>query len=307
MVYWIFGILIVLIVAAIVAAVVMRPDKARSVAHRKRFALDADGQPRIPLAEERAPYTPAPVVEEAGTPIFEPPPPPASNRLIDLAREEAPTVVDEPEPPPPVVTGKIVNTPDGEMVITTPPFALRPQLFSRRVGRYYNGLTRRLPAWVVACPRMRLDSLVTPTPPDGRDPDDWTHWRKRVRMRALDIVICDRRSWKPLVAIMLDPPPGGRFARRSGSNGTTTALVIAGGVDRMIDEVLAHVGLPLIRGSGDLAADWPMIEPYINEAILKTTSEEELFRSSDTGGSRPDPDAAVTLLKMDADKGWLLE
>lgn len=305
MVYVVFGVILLLIMAAIVAAVVLRPAKSKAADHRRRFALDDAGQPRIPLAPERA--DPPPV----SIPDFLPPPEPAApraNRLIDRALDSAsPASIDEPAPDSPAIGGRIVDTPDGEIIITSPPFALRPQLFNRRLGRYYNGLTRRLPIWVVACPRMRLDALVTPTAPDGRDPDDWAQWRRRVRMRAIDFVLCDRRTWKPLAAIMIEPPPGGRFTRRSGSNGTTTALVLAGGQDRMIDELLAHVGLPLIRGTGDLSEDWPVIEPYVNEAILGTSAEPTDIESAIATSRRPDPDAAVNLLKLDGDEGWLLE
>jgi hypothetical protein len=302
--YWILGILALAIVAAVVAAAISKPAAKETAERRRRYALDAEGAERIPLAPERTAEAPPAVPAENGMPIFAPlaEEPVRSNRLIDLAREE-------PEIPSgngPVIGGTLVQTPDGEMILTTPPFALRPQLFSRRVGRYFNGLSRRLPAWVVACPRMRLEALVTPTPPDGRDPDDWAQWRRRVRMRAVDIVICDRRTWKPLVAIMLEPRPGGRFQRRGGTGGTSTALVLGGGQDRMIDEVLGHVGLPLIRGSGELAADWPLIAPYVDEAILRTRTEEEVLDATDAANERPDPEAAVNLLRLDEDKGWLL-
>jgi hypothetical protein len=293
---------------AVIVAVVGRPSKARAAERRRRYALDAPEQGRIPLAPPRTPQPAAPP-DEADVVGFTPKPAPSA-RLFD-ARPEAgfpggPERDDEP--PAAAVTGRLVMTPDGEEIITTPPFALRPQMLGRRLGRYCNGLSRRLPAWVVACPRVRLESLVTPTPPDGRDPEDWTRWRRRVRMRAVDIVICDRRTWRPLVAVMLEPPAGGRFGRRGSANGTATALLIAGGQDRMIDEVLGHVGLPLVRGSGDLSQDWAVLEPYVDEAILRSVGDDEYLAATDAANStRLDPDAAVNLLKMDGDEGWALE
>lgn len=305
MVYWILAILVVGIVVTIVVAVVARPAGGRAAERRRRYAIEASG-PRIPLAPEREAEVRGGM--ENGTAIFEPPAarPEMRNRLTDQARDSAP----EPEPARSggrgAGIGKIVDTPDGEMVLTTPPFELRAQVFSKRVGKYFNGLTRRLPVWVVACPRMRMESLVTPTPPDGRDPDDWAHWRRRVRLRAIDIVLCDRRTWKPILAIMLEPSSGKRFARRTGSNGTTTALVLGGGQDRMIDEVLAHVGIPLIRGSGHLTEDWALIEPYVNEAILPTMGDDAYHEATSAGIERPTPDAAVRLLMMDEERGGLL-
>ena len=75
-------------------------------------------------------------------------------------------------------------------------------------------------------------------------------------MRSIDILLCDRRDWKPLLAIMLERPAhltrrgvavGGQFVNA----GTGTQLLggPGGGVDRMVEEVLGHIGLPLIRAS----------------------------------------------------------
>lgn len=300
-VYWIFGILVLAIMAAIVVAVVVRPEKRRAADRRRRYTLEANGTQRIPLApeRERASSNGELAAESSDRPAF------AGNRLIDHVRESGEPIGAEAEDP--VVTARLVQTPDGEELLTAPPFALRPHLLGRRLGRYCNGLARRLPVWLVACPRVRLDALVTPTPPDGRDPDDWARWRSRVRVRAVDLVIADRRTWHPVLVIMLEPAPGAKFSRSGTAGGTSSALVLARGQDRMIDEVLAHVGLPLVRGSGELAADWPVIEPYINETILKTVSEEDLLAADHAASPRPDPEAAVKLLKMDADGGWLLD
>ncbi|MFN7020738.1 MAG: hypothetical protein ACK4WH_05340 [Phycisphaerales bacterium] len=285
--------------ATIVVAVVVRPEKRRAADRRRRYTLEAEGASRIPLAPERTPSGDQPATDLSDQTAFD------DNRLIDLVRESAePTGADAEAP---VVAARLVQTPDGEELLTAPPFALRPHLLGRRLGRYCNGLIRRLPVWLIACPRVRLDALVTPTPPDGRDPDDWARWRRRVRMRAVDLVIADRRTWRPVLVVMLGPAPGATFSRSGTAGGTSSALVLAGGQDRMIDEVLAHVGLPLVRGSGELAADWPLIEPYINETILKTVSEEDLSAADHAASPRPDPDAAVKLLKMDADGGWLLD
>ncbi|MBX3359469.1 MAG: DUF2726 domain-containing protein [Phycisphaeraceae bacterium] len=153
--------------------------------------------------------------------------------------------------------GRLVTTPDGEMILTTPPFSQRPTLLSNREAEYAAAIRKRLPESLVLCPKVRLESMVMPTPPDGRDPADWRTWRKRVRVRAVDLVICDARTWRPVLAIEIDQP--GTHARQ-----------VAGGVDRMVDEVLATVGIPLVRCRGDDAsADWPMIAPYLAGAAGK--------------------------------------
>lgn len=151
----------------------------------------------------------------------------------------------------------MVLTPDGEMIITTPPFRLRETILSPREAAYAAAISRRLPRGLVLCPKVRLESLLTPTPPDGRDPEDWRTWRRRVRMRAVDFVICDTSGgrWRPLIAVEVDRPP---MAIRK----------IGGGVDRIIDEVLTAAGLPFVRCTGEPDADWPMIEPYLRDPAV---------------------------------------
>ena len=178
------------------------------------------------------------------------------------------------------------------MVLTTPPFALRRSMLGRKVGRYVNRLNLRVPAWVVCCPKVRLDAVLTPTAPDGREAADWAAWRRRVRWRSFDVLILDRRTWRPIVAVVFDHSPG-----------TPDARAIAGGQDRMIDEVLGAVGLPLLRLSGEFASDWPLIHPYIEEAILPSTDDE---KQAEERAQTIAPDAAVNLLRLDKDQGWIL-
>jgi hypothetical protein len=277
---WSLGILCVIVVSAVAMVVVrkQKADREATEATRRRFTIPATGE-RIPLAPERAEEGAPAGVEEL--PGFMPEPP-------------APLVTETPAPP---AAGRLVNTPDGEMILTTPPFELREAIFRPSVGRFINGLSRRIPAWVIVCPRVRLDTLVIPTKPKiagQNDAADWREWRKRVRLRSLDLVLCDRRTWRPLVAVLFD-------VRRD-----VNARAIAGGVDRMTDEVLNHVGLPLLHLAGDITKDWPLIQPYVEESILRHISDEELLDASNR--ERPiDGDGAVTLLRMDQEKGWILE
>ncbi len=271
-----WGLLIlVLLVAAIAVGVALRGKSAQKKAvedRRRRFAIQDTGE-RVPMAPERELVAAIPVSDEGSLPIPSP-------RVIASA--------------PPAVQGRIVHTPDGEMMLTTPPFVLREALFTSKTGRFVNLLSRRVPAWVMICPRVRLDSLLTPTKPDGRDPADWRDWRRRVRVRSVDLVLCDRRAWKPLVAVLL-VPKAGVDARR-----------VAGGNDQMIDEVLTAAGLPLLRLTGDFEKDWPLIKPYVEESILPHMTDEQVLEAS-MQTERISGDAAVELLRLDQEKGWMLE
>ncbi len=193
------------------------------------------------------------------------------------------------------VLGRVVSTPDGEAILTTPPFALRESVFSKKNGRYAAALVRRLPPWIVVCPKVRLDTLLTPTSPDGRDAEDWRTWRHRVRVRCVDLLLCDRRTWRPLVAVIL---------HREVATGTLAVKTIGGGQDRMVDEVLATAGLPLVRATGSLGQDWPAIRPYVEEAMLPSPPDAE---GGPGNGKGWDASAAVTLLRMEEEQGWLLE
>lgn len=169
--------------------------------------------------------------------------------------------------------GRVVKTPDGEMVLTAPPFVARDSIFSPRRGRYVMDLSRRLPPWIALCPRVRLDALVKATPPQGRDPADWREWRRRVRWRAVDVLLCDARSWRPILAIEIgrpDPAPDVRSpwhgAGGTGPSGNTRSEP----PDRILEEVFIAIGIPFLRGSGVVSSDWPLIRPYVEESILTT-------------------------------------
>lgn len=194
--------------------------------------------------------------------------------------------------------GRLVKTPDGEAILTNPPFRLRSAVFSKRHGRYAASVMRRLPPWLVLMPRVRLDTLVTPTSPDGRDPDDWRTWRRRVRMRSVDLILCDRRTWSPILAILFDRTAEG-----------SRASMIGGGRDNIVDEVLLSIGLPFVRATGNLKEDWHVIRPYVEQAMLPSVGELDAddLETDPLGGTAWDASAAVTLLKIDDEKGWLLE
>lgn len=271
------------IAMAVVGVVMWRrqaTEKRRSQdERRKRFSIPETTE-RVPLAPEKAP-------ESAPAPIE------------DLPLPDSRRSVHTPAPRS-KVTGRIVNTPDGEMILTTPPFVLREAIFSQKIGRFVNGISRRSPAWIVVCPKVRLDTLITPTSPDGRDPADWREWRRRVRMRSVDLVIVDRRTWKPLLAVAFVHADIDARKIAGGAAGANPT-----GADRIIDEVLHHVGLPFLRLSGDFEQDWPVIKPYIEDTILPAISDDHAALAD-----RPAPvdgDSAVTLLRMDGQKGWLLE
>ena len=142
-----------------------------------------------------------------------------------------------------------VVTPDGPMVLTPPPFALKPTIMSPRERQYARAISIKLPSGYVVCPQVRLDALVTPRrPAEGMSAEEWRTWRKRVRLRAVDFVICALPEWRPVVAIEIEPQERGvkPFQR-----------------DRIEDEVFAVVGLPLVRCSGTPGEDWGMIAPYV--------------------------------------------
>jgi hypothetical protein len=277
-------------VVSVIIVIVTRRDESIREKQRERFELRDTGE-RVPLVDSTAPPPPAPKpIGEIATFISSDAP--ETTTVGETREDKALTAITEGEnlEPP---SGRFVKTPDGESLLTSPPFRRRESIFSKRHGRYALWLTRRLPPWLVVCPKVRLDTLVLPTSPDGRDPDDWREWRRRVRMRAIDLVLIDRRTWEPLLAIMLE------------RDHPTPATTIAGGKDRIIDEVLAAVDLPLIRGTGSFKDDWPAIRPYVEQAMLPTT--EDADREPVMGGATWDASAVVKLLSFDDERGGLLE
>jgi hypothetical protein len=309
---WILGVGLLGVVVAAVAVIATRPA-ARARAERRRRYLLPETDQRVPLAEpSQPPHAGPPEVElalagpDAHVPRRSGLSVAATAEAVDADRAAAGGLPIPQRTPAGRITGRLVRTLEGEAILTTPPFVLRSGVFTPRQARFASALMRRLPAWAVLCPKVRLDTLLTPTPPDGRDPDDWRAWRRRTRLRCVDLLICDRRiaGWKPVLAIVL--------AHRSAADADApaspprSATTVGGGEDRMIDEILHAAGLPMLRVEGDLVTDWAVIAPYVEQMILPSVGED----ASEDSGDRllgVDPDAAVRLLREDADKGWLLE
>ncbi|MBC7772018.1 MAG: DUF2726 domain-containing protein [Pyrinomonadaceae bacterium] len=305
-------VIVVIIAAMLLGSVVIvwvsGTEDRRRESRRKRFEIE-DSTERVPLVTDEAQRAKrrenledtatflgasqtAPVPHQrTGFDSGDPrgglePDPDVSNLLGDTAGEKTGSL------------GRLVNTPDGETILTNPPFRLRGAVFSKRHGKYTVSMMRRLPPWLVLMPRVRLDTLVTPTSPDGRDPDDWRTWRRRVRMRSVDLILCDRRTWTPILAILFDRPAD-----------NVKASVIGGGRDNIVDEVLIAIGLPFVRATGNLKEDWHVIRPYVEQAMLPSVGDLDVDESNNDplGGTGWDASAAVTLLKIDDEKGWLLE
>jgi hypothetical protein len=303
----IIAIIAALLVGSVVIVWVSGTEDRRRESRRKRFEIQ-DSSERVPLVTEEEHARRRQNRED--TAIFLGP-----ELVVPDSTRGVPDSSDDPrggiEPDPDVSTllndpsgektgslGRLVNTPDGEAILTNPPFKLRGAVFSKRHGKYTASMMRRLPPWLVLMPRVRLDTLVTPTSPDGRDPDDWRTWRRRVRMRSVDLILCDRRTWTPILAILFD---------RASNN--VRATTIGGGRDNIVDEVLMAIGLPFIHATGNLKEDWHVVRPYVEQAMLPSAGDLDMDESADDplGGTAWDASAAVTLLKMDDEKGWLLE
>lgn len=185
------------------------------------------------------------------------------------------------------VRGRLVQTLDGERILTTPPFALKESVLGDRGAKYFAALSARVPAWVVVCPKVRLDAIVTPTNPAGLDAAEFAVWRRRARMRSVDYLLCDRRTFKPLLAVVVER------AHKRGH------VELGGGQDRIPDEVLRTVGLTLVRVSGDFAKDWGLIKPYVDQAILPSVSEDAIDDAHAMGvGEHDEGAAAGELLKL---------
>jgi hypothetical protein len=254
-------ILAVLVGTGMLLYFLLSGNAARTKAERRRRYALHETEERVPFAPPPMP-APPPVIRDD---LASPQPAPGTTEGTRIFEDSLATVrvegfmlADEPSlDVPPPVEGRMVLTPDGEMIITTPPFRLRESILSPREAAYAAAISRRLPRGLALCPKVRLETLLTPTPPDGRDPEDWRTWRRRVRMRAVDFVICDTRggAWRPLIAVEVDRSP-------------MAIHKIGGGVDRMIDEVLTAVGLPFVRCTGEPEADWPMIEPYLRDPAV---------------------------------------
>lgn len=150
-------------------------------------------------------------------------------------------------PQAPGPRARTVMTPDGPLTLTAPPFRLRRSIMTRRERTYARFLNHRLPSGYVLASQVRLESLLTPTDPHGYSADEFRTWRMRVRLRAVDFVICALPGWAPVVAVEVSDTPDETITRD----------------DRMTDEALAEVGLPLVRARRTPREDWSLIELHL--------------------------------------------
>ncbi len=240
---------------SIVAA--LRASKRRS----RRDTSLATAEGRIPLRDELPPVgaAPDPTVGPRPASILsdslhgQPVEPWTVDQMRTLLTEEDAKGADWP---------RRVMTPNGPMDLTPPPFKLRGSIMSWRERAYARAITARMPSGYVLCPQLRLDTLLVPVKPGERAADDWRTWRQRVRVRAIDFVVCRLPDWAPVLAIEVD------LADKTTATSDTK--------DKMTVETLAEVGLPLVRCSGSPEKDWPMIEPYVPEF-----DEDEAFPMND--------------------------
>lgn len=243
----------VLALAGLIAWVALTPAKRRQRERedrRRRFVVENTDE-RLALNPE---HTPAPSSGSGETSAW-----------LGAAATGEVTRIE------PGVTGRLVETPVGERIMTTPPFGLRESLLGVRGTRYFRSLSRHVPAWVVVCPKVRMDSIVSPKNPVKamvRDALDWATWRRRVRLRSVDFLLCDSRTFRPLLAIVI--------TRTGTANGVRSMFAVGGGQDRIPDEVFQAVGLPMVRVSGVFRKDWSMIRPYVDQAILPSVSEDAI-------------------------------
>ncbi len=225
----------------------------RKASTRDPYAVGGE-EGRIPLRDE------VPPVGAAPDPARGAPDAPALSSVLSDSLHGQPvepwtvdqmrTLLDYPEQPKEGGWPRRVMTPNGPMDLTAPPFRLRHSSRSWRERAYARAITARMPSGYVLCPQLRLDSLLVPVKPGDRAAEDWRTWRQRVRVRAIDFVVCRLPDWAPILAIEVD------LANSGGLQDTN---------DKMTLETLAEVGLPLVRCSGSPEKDWPMIEPYVPE------------------------------------------
>ncbi len=274
-------IVIAVLVAGVLGVLAWRIRRLNAVqrerdAARKRWALDVTTSARIGLAPDHA----------GGTPIFAEPtsdlppvpvvPPPAgasrtSGETTRIPLEEQAAFLglsleDEELEEPLPVPARLVRTPDGEMVLTAPPFQLRRSIVTAETGELLHRVAERLPAGLVLCPRVRLESLVEPQNPQDRDPDDWREWRRRVRLRSVDGLVCrvstgpEGAAWRPVLAIEVDPAPS--VSRQSAP-------------DRIVDEVLEAAGLAVVHVPAGAGAEraWQMVADKLSlEPVQSSTA-----------------------------------
>ena len=113
------------------------------------------------------------------------------------------------------------------------PYRAKARFVSANEALVFNALERHSDSRVVFANVLMRD-LVEVTP--QRDRSAWQTAHNRIAQRQVDFVVCDRATFRPLLAIELDDSTHDT-ARRSQS-------------DRLEDEIFRAAGLPFLRLRG---------------------------------------------------------
>ncbi len=166
-----------------------------------------------------------------------------------------------------------------------PRFCVRDDFMSPAELSFYHVLRQRVGDAYVICPKVSLGDLFFAVHPDRRVAFGM---RNRIDRKHADLVICDPLTLRPLGAIELDDSSHARTRRRQR--------------DRLVDEVFAVAGLPLVRvpvRRGYTAADverviarfaWPNASPAPEAA--PETAAPPAPAAPPTAGEPQAPDVA---------------
>jgi rRNA maturation endonuclease Nob1 len=180
-------------------------------------------------------------------------------RLLGVRRENGTS----PEPlpyPPPAGDGA---APDASSV-PAHAYRLRDDFLSPAEANLLRVLREVAGDWALICPKVRLADLVyTPRQEDRQAA------LNRISRKHLDFVLCDAGTLRPALAIELDDRSHERTDRRER--------------DVFVDQVLADVGLPLVRVPVQRSYDTRALAAMLTEA----RAGDEVTTPAETPASEP--------------------
>jgi hypothetical protein len=112
------------------------------------------------------------------------------------------------------------------------PYQCRERLMTEAEGSFYQVLELALPADLFRLfGKVRVEDLISVRP--GLDRHAWQSFRNRIKSRHIDIVVVERKTFKPVWAIELDDKSHDSAKRKER--------------DSFLDNAFEAAGLPLVR------------------------------------------------------------
>ena len=173
-------------------------------------------------------------------------------RLFGIAQPSAPPTMAQPQPPAPVITA-----PEMGLAANEPPiYRKSDSIFTYRERIFYAVLLDAINRdyWIFAKVRMADFMWLT------NEPEDRKHHANQILCKHVDFLLCEKRSYRPVLAIELDDRSHLKYDHHER--------------DEFKDKTFAAIGLPLLRVPLERDYSSDELRAQIQDALVNVKTAE---------------------------------